>query len=1252
MLRSSCPDRLACGVIEYCHQEGDQSVFTKIVFASVYGQAAEDAARDHFLGEVVQGLSQLSARWMALGDFNLEASDPGLTPFIATGLAHCLDDAFVELPVATRRDGSRRIDFGLAHPSMFAVQRDQSVGVDYGISDHDLVAYDFGVVPLHAGSFRPKRAPILDEVDADGRDAPCSQRPVPDCDEAFESTFLQVLDRDVNEAWAFLSDFAENQLAGGVPRGSCLRSSLWKPQVTTRRSKASSASEPVYLVRLRRFHRRLLHLALHPLEDQLRVRVHRDINYFHAALLPASAQFGGGSPHLWPIRPLADFVGSTVEDEVNQLKEQRIRSWQARLALSPDKQRRWVKSHAGAHVREMRAARPSPTLGGVQACAVHPARALRDLEEEWCDFWRQAPGCGTARDFQVLLREVPTEVHLIDGIELSVDDLRRSMKAMTSKASGPDDWSAAQLLRMGPRWWRCLTSLWNNAPTTSRIPDRWLESRVVLIPKPTSGHRPLAVASVLWRAGTRAVLRHLRPWIDSWASTHLFGGLPARGAEDALHWIYHGLSASQANGVAVRQDIHRYFDSIDFRQAVAVLRHIRAPPALTGLLETFYSRERRIFAIGPHHGSTWQTGFARGVLQGCPLSPLLGAAVMLPWLHQVSLPGVHVAVYMDDRVMWAQDPCFAPQFSQALHRTDCFDKVFSFRCRPSKCGTSAATQATVMAFGIDHLGYPFDPKFPVLGVVFEFQDIHNVTLLNFDLDLVLARVTDIARVVKAWKPRYVLLNALVTPSFTWAAGVAQPSHDVLHKIRNAILGSFGISLPPDVPWGPFFEILGWKAEPLLATFAAALRAAVRTQASLKPWVDQAPLHFAASHWTTKLPGAVHALRHLGWGISQDATCIQRRDTSDRLRVFRLGSDCFSSIFNWLVEWRRADALFSSARVRRSLRRPADLDFPLAQGLQLPAPERGFPTFGGHKLCALRAGSNRELFLASLAVGCNWWHFHRGSRAHRGAHLRQCACGGFTPSRPHLVWQCPETAVARAGVQLPADRAEERMFSRLIPERPPPPSGFDPGIKPVLVNNMRQRLRDDPVLFIATDGSEIEGVAAFSILVPGYAPLASGLDTEAQTAFRAEVEAALLAIEAALEAVQLLPGGRVRLVFVIDCQSAIVVLQGGGLLPNLAARASASLRRLRALAQVEFFWIPAHGRSKFGWTPHALASEVWLRHINDVVDKAARAMALALLHGSDIQAWTECRTQAVNWEVAAITAAAEAAKLARSWWWTA
>ena len=558
-----------------------------------------------------------------------------------------------------------------------------------------------------------------------------------------------------------------------------MRSACWKPQLSVRCSKASSSQEPVYLVRLRRFHRRLLHLARHPQEDQLRVRVHRDINYFHALLQAASAHFGGGSPHLWAVQALADFVGSAIEDEVQQLNEHRLLSWKARLALAPDKQRRWVKTHAGAHVKEMRAARPSPTLGGVQACAVHPAHTLRDLEDEWCGFWRQSPGSGTGRDFQELLRAVPTEVHLVNGIELSIDDLRSSMKAMDNKAAGPDDWSAAQLLRMGPRWWRCLTLLWNAVLRSGRIPDRWLESRVVFIPKPTTGLRPLAVASVLWRAGARAALRHLRPWIDSWASTRLFGGLPARGAEDALHWIYHGLSACHDNGVAVRQDIHRYFDSIDFKQAVAVLRHLRAPPAISGLLESFYSAERRIFAIGPHHGSSWQTGFTRGVLQGCPLSPLLGAAVMLPWLHHVCLPGVQVAVYMDDRVMWAHDPSFGPQLRQALHRTDSFDKVFGFRCRPSKCGTSAATPAIASAFGIDHFGYPFDTKFPVLGVVFDFQDFHNVTLLNFDLDLVLARVTDIARVVKAWNPRFALLTALVTPTFTWAAGVAQLPHATL-----------------------------------------------------------------------------------------------------------------------------------------------------------------------------------------------------------------------------------------------------------------------------------------------------------------------------------------------------------------------------------------------------------------------------------------------------------------------------------------
>ena len=706
------------------------------------------------------------------------------------------------------------------------------------------------------------------------------------------------------------------------------------------------------------------------------------------------------------------------------------------------------------------------------------------------------------------------------------------------------------------------------------------------------------------------------------------------------------------DGIALRQDIHRYFDSIDFEQGLAVLDHLRAPACVTRLLRTFYDRGSRIFAVGPFQGDAWQCGFQRGILQGCPLSPLVAAAVMLPWLHQVRLPGIECAVYMDDRVLWAADPACGAHLRLALARTETFDQVFGFRCRPSKCGIAASSASAVTDFGLDHLEYPYDSKFSVLGVVFDFCDLGFVQMLNFDIDIVLARITDITRVVKAWRARFALLRTLVVPVFTWAAGVTTlPEGDVC-RIRNAILGSFGTQLPPDVPWGPFFEILGWQVEPTFAIAAAAIRAATRCQAAAKAWLDCAPLHFAACTWPAKLPAAVRAIQALGWGVSADATCILRPAGDGTWRKFHLGLDCFGCIFGWLAEARRAASYFASARVRKALHRAPDPEFPLAQGLQLPLPDGGVPCYGGHRQCALQAADDRELFLASLAAGCNWWHFHRGSKAPRGDPQRLCACGGYTPSRPHLVWVCPHTAEAREGVQLPADRGEERLFAKAVPPRPAPPGGVPEGLKLRLADCIERRLREDPCLFLATDGSAIEEVAAFAVVVPDSPAFVSGLDTEAQTAYRAEVDAAILTLEAAAVAANRLPALRAHFILVIDCQAAVETLRGGGRSPNLAQRAHDALRRLRALAEVEVFWIPAHDRVKAGWKPHRLASERWLCGLNDAADKAARAEAARLLRGSQLQRWLRLRDDAVNWEVAAIKAAAAAAKVARAWWWAA
>ena len=81
-----------------------------------------------------------------------------------------------------------------------------------------------------------------------------------------------------------LSDFAEDQLCAEVGRGVFPPFSTLEALVSRRCSKAAVSPETVYLVRLRRLHRRLRHLVCHPYKDQLRVRVHRDIHHFRDVL--------------------------------------------------------------------------------------------------------------------------------------------------------------------------------------------------------------------------------------------------------------------------------------------------------------------------------------------------------------------------------------------------------------------------------------------------------------------------------------------------------------------------------------------------------------------------------------------------------------------------------------------------------------------------------------------------------------------------------------------------------------------------------------------------------------------------------------------------------------------------------------------------------------------------------------------------------------------------------------------------------
>ena len=461
-----------------------------------------------------------------------------------------------------------------------------------------------------------------------------------------------------------------------------------------------------------------------------------------------------------------------------------------------------------------------------------------------------------------------------------------------------------------------------------------------------------------------------------------------------------------------------------------------------------------------------------------------------------------------------------------------------------------------------------------------------------------------------------------------------PAEDVSNLQQN-IRHIFDKRLLQDTPNCILFEILGWDVHAEFASQWAALKAFMRFHCAAPLWHEHLDAAFHCKRWHDLFPGAAALLQSLGWWTSEQRNCICRTDSSGRLRVFRIGVDAVGVLHEWLSDWHKARALRQCNRVKRSLHRP-DPNGTLASGKTLPAPRAAaICRFEGH--VAMRQSDGAKfLKQAALATGCSLWHKHFDCN-HFGAddERLQCMCGLMYPSRPHLVWCCANTQDKRPSVAEPCHRAEERLFARDIGERPAPP--LDEQIQGAcdgLADALSSLAEENPFVSVATDGSSNDGVGAWCVFLPG-------IHSEDQSPFRAEVSALLHVLQAISV---LCRHGRPRprhVLFVSDCLSAIQLVETGTGSARPLGRTCAALRHQCANChiQLQFQWVPAHGRVVPEWAPTCGVPEFTLRAWNAAADREAKSRMRSLLIGSARAAWARDRKSALAWETAVITAVA-------------
>ncbi|CAE7772604.1 CAMK2D [Symbiodinium sp. CCMP2592] len=175
----------------------------------------------------------------------------------------------------------------------------------------------------------------------------------------------------------------------------------------------------------------------------------------------------------------------------------------------------------------------------------------------------------------------------------SAAELQKAMQKMKKKAPGPDGWEASVLLQLPHSWWHLYASLWRAIIQHGIVPPRWQRSTSVLLDKTANETRPIALLSVAWRAGARAIVQRLRPWVMGWLSHRAVAGAPGKSAVDFHKRIFD----TWVDGTTsfVQQDLHAFFDSLSTEIVCATLCKLGAPKQLITLVGAFYARQLRLF---------------------------------------------------------------------------------------------------------------------------------------------------------------------------------------------------------------------------------------------------------------------------------------------------------------------------------------------------------------------------------------------------------------------------------------------------------------------------------------------------------------------------------------------------------------------------------------------------------------------------------------------------------------------------------
>ena len=198
-------------------------------------------------------------------------------------------------------------------------------------------------------------------------------------------------------------------------------------------------------------------------------------------------------------------------------------------------------------------------------------------------------------------------------------------------------------------------------------------------------YRVLLMLPYVYRTWAKIRLKDLKPWIAAWTLPEMYAGIEGQGAADAAYSTALQIEHCMVNGVDFTggaSDVYKCFDQVQRPIIYEMLQKAGMPMRI---LKTYEKFQEGLTAYNTIAGGIGE-GYKKptSVPQGDPLSMMVTALQMRPWIMQMKSMAVKPRILADDLQIFATGPRHLEWFTHAFDKTHLHLQDMGARIAPQK----------------------------------------------------------------------------------------------------------------------------------------------------------------------------------------------------------------------------------------------------------------------------------------------------------------------------------------------------------------------------------------------------------------------------------------------------------------------------------------------------------------------------------------------------------------------------------------